>query len=144
RRAGPEPALLLRRPHHPDRRPVLDRAGGVAVLQLRPQPHVVGRRQRRQSDQRGVADRLDQRPVSHRQPPATAGRMVTSSPSDSPVSSAPVKRTSSSLTYTLTNRCSEPSSVTSRPLRPGCFASRSSISEPSELPLASTCFSPPV
>src|SRR3954464_8437774 len=81
---------------------------------------------------------------SAQQPPATAGRIVTESPSLTWVSSAPVKRTSSSLTYTLTNRCSLPSSVTRRPLRPGCWLSRSSTSWPRVAPLPSTVFAPPV
>src|SRR3954447_139112 len=78
------------------------------------------------------------------QPPATAGRMVTESPSLTAVSRAPVNRTSSSLTYTLTKRCSLPSSVTRRPLRPGCLASRSSTSAPRVSPLPSTVLLPPV
>src|SRR3954470_16516651 len=78
------------------------------------------------------------------QPPATAGRIVTESPSLTWVSRAPVKRTSSSLTSTFTNRCSLPSSVTRRFFRPGCLLSRSSTSAPSVAPLPSMVLLPPV
>src|SRR3954451_11200369 len=78
------------------------------------------------------------------QPPATAGRIVTESPSLTWVSRAPVKRTSSSLTYTLTKRCRLPSSVTRRFFRPGCLLSRSSTSAPRVSPLPSTVLLPPV
>ena len=78
--------VLLGRSTIAQRRPVLDRAGRVAVLELGPQPHVGRRREPRQPDQRRVADRVEQRVVAHRapyagQPPATAGRIVTLSPS---------------------------------------------------------------
>jgi PAS domain S-box-containing protein len=53
----PEGAGRLGGPHHPQRRPVLDRAGGVAVLQLGPDPHRVRRREPRQPHQGGAADR---------------------------------------------------------------------------------------
>src|SRR5919205_790058 len=59
-------------------------------------------------------------------------------------SSEPRKRTSSSLTYTLTKRCSDPSSAIRRALIPGCLLSRSSKSAPSVSPAPSTDFSPPV
>src|SRR4051794_32400371 len=70
--------------------------------------------------------------------------MVTTSPSDSAVPTAPRKRTSSSLTYTLTNRCSPPESSIRPDRSPGCRASRSANRSASVAPLPSTCFSPPV
>ena len=102
RAARAQQPVLLGRLDHAQRRPVLDRPGRVAVLELGPQPHVGRRRQPRQPDQRGAADGVEQGVVSAcsavaRQPPATAGRIVTVSPSVTGVSRPPRKRTSSSL-----------------------------------------------
>gem|GEM_PF-1088139 len=49
-------------------------------------------------------------PPTHAQPPATAGRIVSSAPSGTGVASPSRKRMSSPARYTLTNRRSEPSS----------------------------------
>ncbi len=116
RAARRQPAVGLRRAHHGERGAVLDRTGRVAVLELGPQPdrdarppsgatgaaaRRAGCRPSRRSASRNASCELRQR----RLPPATAGRIVTLSPSLTGVSSEPVKRTSSSLTYTLTKRC---------------------------------------
>ncbi len=66
--AGGEPAVLLGLFDHVQRGPVLDRARGVAVLQLRPDADVVGGRQARQPDQGRVADRRERGVVPHLRP----------------------------------------------------------------------------
>src|SRR5438034_99488 len=63
--------------------------------------------------------------------------MATVSPSFTCVSRARRYRTSSSLTYTFTNRCSPPSSVTRLPLMPGYLVSMSSMTSPSVRPVPS-------
>ncbi len=95
-----EPAVLLGLLDHVQGRAVLDGAGGVAVLQLRPDPHRVRGREPREPDQRGVPDGRERGVVAHQsaaEPPATAGRMVTLSPSATLVSIESRKRTSSSF-----------------------------------------------
>src|SRR4029453_8330672 len=77
------------------------------------------------------------------EPPATAGSTTTWSPSDSSASRPPMKRTSSSLMYTLTNRRRSPLSMR-RSLIPGWFASRSSMSALRLAPSPFTAFAPPV
>src|SRR4028119_2480571 len=88
--------------------------GGAArggVLELGPEPRGGGRRQGRQPDERRAAEGVDEggeaghaelfrgRGGRRRQPPpATAGGMVTEAPALTGVPSAPVNRTSSSLT----------------------------------------------
>src|SRR5699024_10458385 len=69
--------------------------------------------------------------------------MVSWSPSATSASSPPEKRTSSSLTYTLTKRCSL-SSLINRSFSPELRLSMSSITSSTFLPDASTDFSPPV
>jgi tRNA (mo5U34)-methyltransferase len=77
---------------------LFSRAGRqAALMRLRGDPHVAVR-----------AVPVDE-PVA--QPPATAGRMVTSSPSETGVSRPSRNRMSSPPTYTLTNRLSPPSSA---------------------------------
>ena len=95
---------------HGQRRAVLDGSRGVLVLELGPQPHVRGRRQRRQTHQGCATDRRGQvREARHAgrgagpwaarsAPPATAGRITTVELSDTSVARAPVKRMSSSST----------------------------------------------
>ena len=95
-----EQTVLLCLLDHAQRCAVLDGPGRIAVLELGPQAHIRAGRQAGQSDKRRVADRVEQRVVAHGargQPPATAGRIVTESPSATTVSSPPRKRTSSSL-----------------------------------------------
>ena len=58
--AGPKSALGLGGTNHVERGAVLDAAGRVAVLQLRPQPHVGGGRQPGQSDERGAPAGVEQ------------------------------------------------------------------------------------
>ena len=70
---------------------------------------------------------IDPPPRSSRgaaQPPATAGMMLTVSPSGTGVSRPSRKRTSSSATKTLTKRRRPPSSSSSRSAKPGWAASR--------------------
>lgn len=96
--AGRQAAVLLRLLDHVERGAVLDRAGRVPVLQLGPDADVLGRGQPRQADQGRVAHGRQRGVVPHqRMPPATAGRMVTLSPSASLVEMPSRKRTSSSL-----------------------------------------------
>ena len=57
--------VLLRLRDHIEGRAVLHRAGGVAVLELGPQPRRWRGRQPRQPDQRGPAERVEQRVVTH-------------------------------------------------------------------------------
>src|SRR3954462_2739491 len=78
------------------------------------------------------------------QPPATAGRMDTVSPSDTGVSSDPRYRTSSSFRYTLMNRCRPPSSAITFFVMPGYRDSRSFRTSTSVEPSALTFASLPV
>ncbi len=98
RAARAEQAVGLGPLDHRQRGPVLDRPGGVAVFQLRPQPDIGRGRQRRQPDERGVADRRQQGVVAGHQPPATAGRMVKVEFSPTFACRPPEKRMSSSST----------------------------------------------
>src|ERR1700716_2458522 len=80
---------------HPQPLPVLHAAGRVAVFHLGPQPHLRAGREARQADQRRVSARVEQGLVARHgdqlrkacaaananAPPATAGRIVTWSPS---------------------------------------------------------------
>ena len=95
--AGVEQPVLLRLVDHGERRAVLDRAGRIAVLELRPEPDVGRRREPGQADERRAADGVEQRVEAHGQPPATAGRIVIESASATGVCSPSRKRTSSSL-----------------------------------------------
>src|SRR5439155_3248215 len=69
--------------------------------------------------------------------------MATVSPSFTCVSRARRYRTSSSFTYTFTNRCSPPSPVTRLPLMPGYLVSMSSIRSPRVRPRPSMVGRPP-
>src|SRR4051794_9212701 len=112
------------------------------------QSRTSGEGESRGSPTSGVPPTVSSRLSKRTYPPATAGSTTTWSPSFSVVSRPPVNRTSSSLTYTLTNRrrslCPSSLASRSRSLRPGWLASRSSISAASVSPVASTAFSPPV
>src|SRR5262249_43680024 len=131
--AGSQTPLRFGGLDHVQRGAILDAARWVAVFELRPQAHVLGRRKPGQPNERRAAACVEAaleprhdyalsacNAVRAEAPPATAGRMVTLSPSLSFVSSEPRKRTSSSLTYTLTNRCRLPSLIR-RSRRPGCL-----------------------
>ena len=98
-RTGVEQPVLLGLLDHGQRRTVLDRAGRVAVLELRPQPDLGRGREPGQPDERGAAHRVEQRGEAHGSaaPPATAGRIVIESASATGVCSPSRKRTSSSL-----------------------------------------------
>src|SRR5919106_1426307 len=91
-----------------------------------------------------TAPRMSSARIRTPQPPATAGRIDTTSPSPTSVSSEPRDRTSSSFTYTLTNRWRAPSPVTSRARIPGYRVSRSSSTSRTVVPSPSTWPSPPV
>src|SRR6476469_4528707 len=102
RAAGPQGAVGLGLLDHPQRRAVLDGAGRVAVLELRPEAYVgpvrlAAGREPRQPHQRGSADG-GQQAVEAGHPPATAGSTTTGSPSLRSASRPPMKRTSPSLT----------------------------------------------
>ncbi len=58
--AGPEPPVGLGGAHHVERGAVLDAAGRVAILELRPQPDVGRGRQPRQSDEGGASARVQE------------------------------------------------------------------------------------
>ena len=66
RRAGLQQAVLLGGLHHVQRGTILDRTGRVAVFELRPQPHIGGQRQPRESDERCLPDGVDEGVVTHR------------------------------------------------------------------------------
>src|ERR687892_1297374 len=91
-----------------------------------------------------TAPRMSSARIRTPQPPATAGRIDTTSPSPTSVSSEPRYRTSSSFTYTLTNRWRAPSPVISRARIPGYRDSRSSSTSRTVVPSPSTWPSPPV
>ena len=73
RAAGTQGAVLLGLLDHPQRRPVLDGAGRVAVLELGPEAYVGAGRQPRQPDQRRAADRVQQAVVAGHALSAPAG-----------------------------------------------------------------------
>src|ERR687892_659883 len=91
-----------------------------------------------------TAPRMSSARIRTPQPPATAGGIDTTSPSRTSVSSEPRYRTSSSFTYTLTNRWRAPSPVISRARIPGYRDSRSSSTSRTVVPSPSTWPSPPV
>src|ERR1035437_2616275 len=97
---------------------VFDGTAGILTLELDEDAGVGVRTERGDVDQGRIADEVEPRAVeSHlgrdrdesTAPPATAGRIDTSSESVTGVSSADIYRTSSSFTYTFTNLWSVPS-----------------------------------
>src|ERR1044072_4194080 len=98
---------------------------------------------RGQSDEHSginVTEGNDQ-PSGH--PPATAGMIETPAPAGVAVSSPCSNRTSSSLTYTLTNRRSLPWSSRTRAAIPVWFFSRSAMTSARVAPSAATSALPP-
>ena len=87
RGAGGEKPVLLRLLDHEDARSVLDRAGGVPELELGEEPHVLGRANVVETDERGVADELPHRVIvpSHGDCPFSAVMSIAAAArSDSP------------------------------------------------------------